>query len=253
MKSKTLAVLVLMVLISVAFSTVVHAEEIQPQIIPNINISVGGEGEGGVSSSLQILLLVTLLTLAPTLLLVMTGFTRIIICLHFLRSAMGTQQMPPNQVIIGLALFLTFFLMAKPLTQIYDEAFVPLSANEITQEEALNRGMQPLREFMIKQVKTKDIVLFTNITQQSFENKEDVPNSVLIPAFIIGEVSAGFQFGFWIYIPFIIIDMVVASVLMAMGMMMLPPAMISLPFKILLFVMIDGWNYVIDSVMRSFN
>jgi flagellar biosynthetic protein FliP len=172
--------------------------------------------------------------------------------LHFLRSALGTQQMPPNQVLIGLALFLTFFIMSPTLSTINETAVQPFAAGQITQEEAIETGLKPLRSFMIRQVEKKDLALFASLANETYETPEDIPNTVLIPSFILGEVSKGFRFGFFIYMPFIVVDMVVSSTLMAMGMMMLPPAMISLPFKVLLFVMVDGWNLVIEYLVKTF-
>jgi flagellar biosynthetic protein FliP len=182
----------------------------------------------------------------------LTCFTRIIIALHFLRSALGTQQMPPNQVMIGLALFLTFFIMSPTLSTINTTAIIPYAAGTITQQEAIDTGLQPLRSFMIRQVEKKDVALFASLANETYQTPEEIPNTVLIPSFILGEISKGFRFGFFIYMPFIVVDMVVASTLMAMGMMMLPPAMISLPFKVLLFVMVDGWNLVIEYLIKTF-
>ena len=181
----------------------------------------------------------------------LTSYTRIIIVLHFLRTAIGTQTSPPNQVLIGLALFLTFFIMNPVFTQINENAIKPFDAGEITQEEALQIGSEPLREFMNGQVQTKDIDLFIEISGQTYDSYEEVPFSILIPSFIISELRTAFIIGFLIYIPFIVIDMVVASVLMSMG-MMLPPTTISLPFKILLFILADGWNLVIGSLVKTF-
>ncbi|MBO5302618.1 MAG: flagellar type III secretion system pore protein FliP [Lachnospiraceae bacterium] len=208
--------------------------------------------EGTLSGSLRILLVLTVIALAPSLLIMLTSYTRIIIVFHFLRSAIGTQTAPPNQVLIGLALFLTFFIMNPVFTEINEKAIKPFDANEITQEEAIEIGSQPLREFMNGQVQIKDIDLFIEISGQTYESYEEVPFSILIPAFIISELRAAFIIGFLIYIPFIVIDMVVASILMSMGMMMLPPTTISLPFKILLFILADGWNLVIGSLVKTF-
>lgn len=224
-----------------------------PLIPEGISIRIGGQAEDGSgSTTLQLLFLVTILTLLPTVLLMMTSFTRMIIALYFIRSALGTQQMPPNQVMIGLALFMTIFLMQPVLTDMNAKALEPYARGEITQREAIDLGLEPLRGFMIKQVEVDDVALFTKISGETYATKEDVPNSVLIPAFILGEITKGFRFGFVIYLPFIIIDMVVASVLMAMGMMMLPPAMISLPFKLLLFVLVDGWSLVVETLLMTF-
>lgn len=224
----------------------------------SLNISYNN-GSGEFSSTIQILLVLTLIALAPTLLIMLTSFTRIIIVLHFTRSALNTQTAPPNQVLIGLALFLTIFIMSPILNQINEEAVKPFNNGEITQEQALEIGMQPLREFMYGQTQRKDVQLFMDISGEidKVENpseftEDDVPTYVLVPSFIISELRTAFIIGFVIYIPFIVIDMVVASVLMSMGMMMLPPTTISLPFKILLFVLADGWNLVIGSLVKTF-
>ncbi len=208
--------------------------------------------EGTLSGSIRILLVLTILTLAPSILIMLTSFTRIIIVLHFLRSAIGTQTAPPNQVLIGLALFLTFFIMQPVFTEINENAIQPFEAGTITQEEAIEIGSEPLREFMFGQTQTKDLDMFIEISGNTYESYEEVPFNVLIPSFIISELRMAFIIGFMIYIPFIVIDMVVASVLMSMGMMMLPPTTISLPFKILLFILADGWNLVIESLVRTF-
>lgn len=211
------------------------------------------EGSGSLSSTLQILIILTVIALAPSILIMMTSFIRIIIVLHFVRSALGTQTTPPNQILIGLALFLTFFIMSPIFTKINTEALKPLSAGEITQEEAFEQGIEPLRDFMFDQTNEDDMKLFLNIAGVSEVNdRSDVPTTVLIPAFIISELRTAFIIGFLIYIPFIIIDMVVASTLMSMGMMMLPPTTISMPFKILLFIMADGWNLIIGEVVKTF-
>ena len=202
--------------------------------------------------TLQVFLMLTLIGLAPFLLLMLTSFTRIIVSLHFMRSALGTQQMPPNQVLMGMALFMTLFLMGPIFTQIYDTAIVPFGDGVIGQEEALDTAMVPLRDFMWRQVEPQDLELFIRLSGETFESLDDVPNRVLIPAFMLGELTKGFRIGFLIFMPFLVIDMVVASILMAMGMMMLPPAMISLPFKILLFVMVDGWSLIMENVILTF-
>jgi len=212
-----------------------------------------GEGTGSMSATLKMLLVLTVITLAPSILIMLTSFCRIIVVLHFVRSALGTQTTPPNQVLIGLALFLTLFIMSPILTNINNNAIKPLSKGEITQEQAFTQGMDPLRDFMFDQTNEKDMQLFLDIAGVSEVNsRADVPSTALIPAFIISELRAAFIIGFLIYIPFLIIDMVVASTLMSMGMMMLPPTTISMPFKILLFIMADGWNLIIGSVIKSF-
>ncbi|MCL2617144.1 MAG: flagellar type III secretion system pore protein FliP [Defluviitaleaceae bacterium] len=202
--------------------------------------------------TLQVFLMLTLIGMAPFLLLMLTSFTRIIISLSFMRSALGTQQMPPNQVLVGMALFLTMFIMGPIFTQINETAVRPFGQGLIGQEEAIETAMEPLREFMWRQVEPGDIELFIRLSGETYETLEDVPDRVLIPAFILGEITKGFRIGFFIFMPFIVIDMIVASILMAMGMMMLPPAMISLPFKILLFVMVDGWALLLEGVVLTF-
>lgn len=230
--------------------------------IPNgfeLNIS-SNAGSTSLSATLQMLLMLTILSLAPSILIMVTSFTRIIIVLHFVRAALGTQTTPPNQILIGLALFLTFFIMAPTFNKINTDAVQPLSKGEITQEEAIKAGVEPIREFMLAQLDgseggQKDLKLFLDIAevpQEELNSLEDIPTTVLIPAFIISELRKAFTIGFLIYIPFIIIDMVVASTLMSMGMMMLPPTTISMPFKILLFILADGWNLVIGSVVSTF-
>lgn len=237
------------------FAVQLHAE---PLALPNINIDIGQSNDPAqVTSSLQMIFILTILALAPSILIMLTAFTRIIISLHFVRSALGTQQMPPNQVLIGLALFLTFFVMAPTFEVVNDEALQPFAAAEISQEVALEKGMYPIKEFMLRQTRDVDLKLFADIAKMPpIENEDDLvnemPATILIPAFIISEIRAGFMIGFLIFIPFIVIDMVVASTLMSMGMMMLPPAMIALPFKILLFIMVDGWNLVIGQLTQTF-
>jgi flagellar biosynthetic protein FliP len=204
-------------------------------------------------TSLQLLLLMTLLSLAPAILMMMTSFTRIIIVLSFVRNALGTQQLPPNQVLVGLALFLTYFIMVPTWNQINTNAIQPYMKNQITQTEALNKAEEPLRMFMFKQTREKDLELFVGLSKlERPKTYRDVPTYVLIPAFVISELKTAFQMGFAIFIPFIVIDMIVASTLMSIGMMMLPPMMVSLPFKILLFVLVDGWHLVVESLVTSF-
>ena len=211
------------------------------------------DGEGNLSGSLRILITLTLIALAPTLIIMMTSFTRILVVLHFVRSAIGTQTAPPNQVLIGLTLFLTFFIMNPVITEINTNAIQPFEAGEMTQQEFLETAAEPLREFMYGQTQTKDVRLFMDIAQiESVDSIDDIPTRVLVPAFVISELRTAFIIGFLIYIPFIVIDMVVASTLMSMGMMMLPPTTISMPFKILLFVLADGWNLVIGNLVKTF-
>ena len=203
--------------------------------------------------SLQTLLLLTSLSFLPAALLMMTSFTRIIIVLSLLRMALGTQSTPPNQVLIGLALFLTFFVMGPTFDKIYVEAYQPLSENRIQMQEALDKGTVPLRAFMMKQTRETDLALFINLSRSApMKTAADVPMRVLIPAYITSELKTAFQIGFAVFIPFLIIDMVVASILMAMGMMMVSPAIVSLPFKIILFVLVDGWNLLLGSLAQSF-
>lgn len=210
--------------------------------------------ETSLSGTLQILLIITVISLAPSILVMVTSFTRIIIVLHFVRTAIGTQSSPPNNILIGLSLFLTLFIMSPVIAQIKTEAYDPLVAEEITQQEALERGIQPLREFMLKQTRQDDLRLFMDIAKiEPVESVDELSITIIIPAFIISELRAAFIIGFLIYVPFIVIDMVVSSVLMSMGMMMLPPTTISMPFKILLFILADGWNLVIGQLVNSFN
>jgi flagellar biosynthetic protein FliP len=222
---------------------------------PLVNLQVGNQQNGtDLSSGLQIVFLLTILSLAPALLITVTSFTRIIIVLSLVRSALGTAQMPPNQLLIGLALFLTIFVMAPVGQEINAQALEPYQKGTITQQEAFDRGIKPLRAFMLKQTREKDISLFIQLSKSSQPaNPDEVPTEALIPAFIISELKTAFQMGFLIFIPFLIIDMVVSSTLLSMGMMMLPPVMISLPFKLLLFIMVDGWYLIVKSLVMSFS
>ena len=223
------------------------------QVLPAITSTPAAGGGTQWSLSIQTLLLLTGLTFLPAMLLMMTSFTRIIIVFSLLRHALGTQTSPPNQVLVGLALFLTFFIMAPVGEKIYDDAYLPLSENRITFTQALERGAVPLRAFMLKQTRDADLALFTKISQSPAPaNVDEVPLRVLIPAFVTSELKTAFQIGFIIFIPFLIIDMVVASVLMSMGMMMMSPVMIALPFKVMLFVLVDGWQLVIGSLVTTF-
>jgi len=231
------------------------ADAAQAQALPKISLQVEDAKEGGDAAvSLQIIFLLTILSLAPSILIMMTSFTRIVVVLSFLRTAIGTQQMPPNQLIIGLSLFLTFFVMAPVWDRVNDDAIQPLVEDQIPYTEALDKGMEPIREFMLKQTRQKDMALFVRMAQiKQPRNHKEIPNSVLIPSFIISELRTAFQIGFILFIPFLVIDLVVSSILLSMGMMMLPPIMVSLPFKILLFVLVDGWNLLIQSLVKSFN
>ena len=208
--------------------------------------------EGSMSAPIRILLLLTILTLAPSILIMLTSYTRIVIVLHFVRMALGTQTAPPNQVLIGLALFLTFFIMWPTFQEINTTVIEPLDREEITTEEVFDLAQVPLREFMYKYTQDKDLELFIDISGETYETIDEVPFTTLVPAFIISELRTAFILGFLIYIPFIVIDMVVSSVLMSMGMMMLPPTTISMPFKILLFVLADGWNLLIANLVQTF-
>lgn len=231
----------------------VEAEDLAEQNIAN-TVTITAEGDNGsISGSLQILLTLTLIAISPILVIMLTSFTRVIIVLHFTRAALSTNTAPPNQVLIGLALFLTFFIMGPAISEINETAYTPYLNGELTQEEAIEIGMQPLRNFMYGQTQTKDVQMFMEISGTTWDGElETIPNSVLIPSFIISELRTAFIIGFLIYIPFLVIDMVVSSVLMSMGMMMLPPTTISMPFKILLFVLADGWNLVIGNLVRTF-
>lgn len=230
-----------------------NPEDLAEQNISNSLTITYNDDNGSIAGALKILLILTGITLAPILIICLTSFTRILIVLHFTRTALNTQTAPPNQVLIGLTLFLTFFIMSPTITQVYKEAYVPFEQGEMEWDEALECGMEPLREFMYSQTKTKDVSMFMEIAGNEWDGTaETVPTSVLIPAFMISELRTAFIIGFLIYIPFIVLDMVVASTLMSMGMMMLPPTTISMPFKILLFVLADGWNLVIMNVVRTF-
>lgn len=232
-------------------SSVVNGTDNNSGNILGVNISTSDEG--GLSGALQIVLVLTVIALCPSILVMLTSFTRIIIVLHFTRSALNTQTSPPNQVLIGLALFLTFFVMAPVFSEINTNAIQPLKNNEITQEEAYEAGIKPLKTFMLNNVKDKDLDAMASVAGiESISSKDEVPMRVLIPSFILSELRIAFWIGFLIYIPFVVIDMVVASTLMSMGMMMLPPTTISLPFKILLFVLADGWNLIIVNLMKTF-
>ncbi len=236
------------------FSVSASAEEFQ---LPNINLQIGndqdaGEGEGLVDS-LRILLLLTVISLAPSLLIMVTSFTRIIIVLSLIRSALATQRMPPNQVLIGLALFMTVFIMAPVWQTINTDALQPFVNQEIEIDTFYRQAAEPLREFMFNQTREKDLALFVEMANvERPDNRDDIPLFVLIPAFVISELKSAFQIGFMIYLPFIMIDMVVASILMSMGMLMLPPVMISLPFKLLLFILVDGWYLLIETLIKTF-
>ena len=249
-----ICLLVTVGILCIVSSMTVSASSEDPSNILSISMSDGGNGE--INGNLRILLTLTLISIAPILIIMMTSFTRIIIVLHFTRAALNTQTAPPNQVLVGLALILTFFIMEPYVQEINEQAYQPYEAGEITQEEAFNQGLKPLRKFMFEQTNRKDIRLFLEISEKSDDvevsNEDEIPTTVLIPAFMISELRTAFIIGFLIYLPFIVIDMVVASTLMSMGMMMLPPTTISMPFKILLFVLADGWNLVVGQLVKTF-
>jgi flagellar biosynthesis protein FliP len=226
----------------------------EPLSLPTVSVGMGKVSKpGDVSAVLQIFFLMTVLSLAPSLLMMTTSFTRIVVVLSFLRSAMGTQQAPSNQIVVGLSLFLTFFIMAPVWQQVNTQALQPYKAQTISQDEAFKRGVAPIRKFMLSQVREKDLALFLSLSKLPRpRNVDDIPTLTLIPAYVVSELKTAFQIGSLVYIPFLVLDMVVASVLMSMGMMMLPPVMISLPFKILLFVLVDGWGLIIGSLVKSF-
>jgi flagellar biosynthetic protein FliP len=228
-------------------------EDLQELNIANSLTVTYNDGNGSLSGTLRILLTLTAISLLPLLIICMTSFVRILIVLHFTRAALNTQTAPPNQVLIALALFLTFFIMNPTIQTINTDAVQPFEAGEITQEEALKKGMEPLREFMYGQTQKKDAQMLSDIGGYEWTGElDDIPNAVLIPAFMVSELRTAFIIGFLIYIPFLVIDMVVASALMSMGMMMLPPTTISMPFKILIFVLADGWNLIIMNLVQTF-
>lgn len=240
--------------LSIVFCTIVAAQS-SPMALPKLSIEVGKATKpDDVSMTLQILFLMTILSLAPALLILTTAFTRIIVVLHFLKQAMGTPQMPPPQILLGLAMFLTFFVMAPVWNKVNENAVQPYMKNKITISAAYEKAIIPIEEFMFKQTREEDLALFVKLNKMDKPtNRNDIPIHVLIPSFAISELRMGFQMGFVLFVPFLIIDMVVASILMAMGMMMLPPSMVSLPFKILLFILVDGWHLVIGSIISSFH
>lgn len=225
--------------------------------LPELSLKFGSDNgqPSQVAMTVELLLMLTVLSLAPSILIMMTSFTRIIVVLSFLRQAMGTAQVPPNQVMIGLSLFLTFFIMAPVYKTMDDTAITPYLEKRMPPDVALTEAMKPVRNFMMKQVRKKDLALFMKIGHlpEKVKSPDDIPTYVLIPAFVISELSTAFEMGFMIYLPFLILDMVVSSVLMSMGMMMLPPTVVSMPFKILLFVLVDGWSLVVGSLVQSFH
>jgi flagellar biosynthetic protein FliP len=213
----------------------------------------GSGGQVEMTMPVQMLVLMTLLTFVPAIIISLSSFTRIIIVFHFLRQALGTQEAPSNQILIGLALFLSFFIMNPTLTAMYNDAYTPWSKGEIDQTQALEKGAEPLRQFMLKSTREKDLQLFVELSKEAKPTgPQDIPMKTIIPAFMISEIKTAFQIGFVMFLPFLVIDMVVSSVLLSMGMMQLPPVMVSLPFKILLFIMVDGWNLVVTSLVKSY-
>ena len=228
-----------------------NVKDADSNVINGLSIIYNNE-EGSLSTSVRAFLVLTILSLAPSILVMLTSYTRIIIVLHFVRTAIGTQTAPPNQVLIGLALFLTFFIMWPTFQTVNENAIKPLDAGKITMEEALKEAEIPFREFMYGQTQRKDLELFVDMSDKEYDSYEEIPFTTLVPSFILSELRTAFIIGFLIYIPFIVIDMVVSSVLMSMGMMMLPPTTISLPFKILLFILADGWDLVIGSLVKTF-
>jgi len=232
----------------------IFADDISAQTLPKISVEVGESDDSTeLSSTLQIVILLTVLALAPSILIMVTSFIRFIVVMSFLRNAMGINQMPPNQLLVGLALILTFFVMSPVVEKSYNEGIKPYIDKEMESDEAFDKAVGPFREFMLKQTREKDLALFVNIAGlDQPENAEDIPLQVLIPGYVISELRIAFQIAFVLFIPFLVIDMVVASVLMSMGMMMLPPIIVSLPFKILLFVLVDGWYLLIKSLVESF-
>lgn len=252
-KKKYLFIMLIAFALIFTFDKSVSAEPIN---IPDVNISVGGESNSPQNyvDNIKLLIVLTILTLLPSIIIMMTSFTRIIVVFSFLKNALGAQQSIPNQILIGLALFLTIFIMQPVYNELNNNAFKPFMENTITQDEAMAAGSKPLREFMLKQTRQKDLELFIEASKLDKEEitKENIPLTVVIPAFAISELKTAFQIGFLLFIPFLIIDMVVASVLMSMGMFMVPPVMVALPFKLLLFVMVDGWYLMVKSLIMSF-
>jgi len=228
----------------------------EPLAIPNVSLNIGGgapDSPTKAATVIQLLFILTILSMAPAILLMVTSFTRVVVVLSLLRHALGTQQIPPNQIVIGLALFLTFFIMSPVWQKVNQEALQPYYHEEISGEEAMDRAAAPVKSFMLKQTREKDLALFVKIAKEKQPaTPGDVSLAVLIPAFMISELKTAFQIGFMIYLPFFIIDMVISSILLSMGMMMLPPIMLSLPFKLLLFVLVDGWYLIVGSLVKSF-
>lgn len=250
-KNRAVYILPLMLLVILINSQPAHSQV--SVTMPSIEIGDKDVDDADLSTGIQILLLLTALSLAPSFLLLMTSFTRIVIVLSLVRTSLAMHQTPPTQIVIGMALFLTFFVMAPTWQKVNTEAIQPYMAGEINYKVAIDKGAQPIRDFMFRQTREKELELMVGIAKIEPNNESDVPTHVLIPAFIISELKTAFWMGFILFIPFIVIDMVIASILMSMGMMMLPPVMISLPFKILLFVLADGWRLIIKSLLMGFN
>lgn len=249
---KIFPILLLAILLFAGKSDLI-AQQSQTLPLPNLGVTVGtSDNPDDLAVTLQLLLLLTVLSLAPSIMIMTTSYLRIIIVFHFLKNALGTQQMPPNQLLAGVALFITFFIMTPTWEEFNEKALQPYLDKEIGIEEAYDKGIEPLRNFMLKNTRPEELKFFLELANMSRPNTHaDLPISVLIPSFVLSELRAGFIIGFFLFIPFVMVDMIVASILMSMGMMMLPPMMISMPFKILLFVLVDGWSLVIGSVVRS--
>ena len=256
MKNKSLYTIMLILIVFAATSFAQQTQQTQSLSfpLPKVDLQVGSSSNGqDVSVTLQILLLMTILALAPSIMIMTTAYLRIIIVFHFLKSALGTQQMPPGQLLAGVALFITFFVMAPTWNKVNEDALKPLMDEKITTEEAYNKGIEPVREFMFKHVRDEDLGLFVSLANMTRpNNRNDLPTYIVIPAFVLSELRTGFIIGFFLFIPFLMVDMIISSILMSMGMMMLPPMLVSLPFKILLFILVDGWNLIVGSVVRSF-
>lgn len=246
--------LIAIVLFLFAFTGEAAAQNSTSLPLPSIGLDIkSSDKPEDVSVTLQILLLMTVLSLAPSIMIMTTAYLRIIIVFHFLKNALGTQQMPPGQLLAGIALFITFFIMAPTWNKVNDNAIKPLMDGKITMDQAYDSGIEPIREFMFKHVRDEDLELFIGMANvERPKNRADLPTYILVPAFAISELRTGFIMGFFLFIPFIMVDMIVSSILLSMGMMMIPPMMISLPFKILLFILVDGWNLIVGSVVRSF-
>lgn len=245
------SLIIILILFVISFSEISAQSTTIP--FPKIGIDVGQAQSGDdISVTLQILLLLTVLSLAPSIMIMTTSYLRIIVVFHFLKNALGTQQMPPGQLLAGIALFITFFIMAPTWSKVNEAALTPLMDGEITVEEAYDKGIEPIREFMFTQVRNEDLELFVSMANiERPEERNDLPTYILVPAYALSELRAGFIIGFFLFIPFIMIDLIIGSILLSMGMIMIPPMMISLPFKILLFILVDGWNLIVSSVVQG--